>query len=208
MLYIFSDGSPLVYYLTRLKFGWDEQDFTVWVSITSIASSFTTFCFMPLLSYNWKLHDTTIGIFGSLFGLLCNLVKTFAYHPWMFYLSSAVGLISYAPSIIIRSFISKVIPGEELGSVYSMLASLEACVPLVTSPIFTVIYQKTIDYFPAAILLISGLLFLLIMIHLIAVLVIVKSTRIDIQLDTENDDRTVMIDNEVLSESTGEAMEA
>ena len=84
----------MIYYLTRLKFGWTEQDFTVWTAVTSISSSFATLAFMPLLSYKLKMHDSVIGIIGSVFGVAANLIRTFAPYPWMFYLSSAVGLVS------------------------------------------------------------------------------------------------------------------
>ena len=166
LFHYFLAGSSLIYYLTRLKFGWDEQDFTVWVAISSMSSSFATLCVMPLLSYKLRLHDATIGIIGSVFGVASNLVRTFAQVSWLFYLSSAVGLIAQAPAIVIRSYISKVVPADELGSVFSMVASLEACVPLVTSPLFTYVYKQTIDTFPSAILFISAALFLLITINL------------------------------------------
>ena len=192
----------MIYYLTRLKFGWTAQDFTVWVSITSITSSFATLCVMPLLCYKLKLHDTTIGIIGSVSGFACNIIRTFASHPWMFYLSTGVGLVSYGPSIIIRSFISKIIPSDELGSVFSMLASLEACVPLMTAPIFTIVYKKTIDYFPAAILMISGMMFVFIMIHFLVVFVLVRMSTPDMQQNTESGETCAIVDNEVIPDDT------
>jgi len=191
-------GSSLIYYLTRLKFGWDEQDFTVWVAISSMSSSFATLCVMPLLSYKLRLHDATIGIIGSVFGVASNLVRTFAQVSWLFYLSSAVGLIAQAPAIVIRSYISKVVPADELGSVFSMVASLEACVPLVTSPLFTYVYQQTIDTFPSAILFISAALYLLITINLSIVSTLVRMARPDIQSNIESEETAVIIDNEVL----------
>ena len=194
----FLAGSSLIYYLTRLKFGWDEQDFTVWVAISSMSSSFATLCVMPLLSYKLRLHDATIGIIGSVFGVASNLVRTFAQVSWLFYLSSAVGLIAQAPAIVIRSYISKVVPADELGSVFSMVASLEACVPLVTSPLFTYVYKQTIDTFPSAILFISAALYLLITINLSIVFTLVRLARPDIQQNIESEETAVIIDNEVL----------
>ena len=156
---------------------------------------------MPLLCYKLKLHDTTIGIIGSLSGFACNIVRTFASHPWMFYLSTGIGLISYGPSIIIRSFISKIIPSDELGSVFSMLASLEACVPLMTAPIFTMVYEKTINYFPAAILLISAIMFVFIMIHFLVVFVLVRMGTPDMQQNSENSETSAIVDNEVMPDN-------
>ena len=91
MYSFFTASSSLIYYLTRLKFGWTEQDFTEWVAISSIASSLATLCVMPLLSYKLKLHDSVIGIIGSVFGVASNLVLTFAPYSWMFYLGTAIG---------------------------------------------------------------------------------------------------------------------
>ena len=79
-----------------------------------------------------------------------------------------------APAVAIRSFISKITPAEELGSVFSILAALEACLPFMTSPIFTLVYKKTIDYFPGAVMLISAILFVLIIINLSVVYGLVR----------------------------------
>ena len=79
-----------------------------------------------------------------------------------------------------------------------MLASLEACVPLMTAPIFTIVYEKTIDYFPAAILLISAMMFVFIMIHFLIVFVLVKMRSPDVQQSIENDGTISIVDNEVI----------
>ena len=106
--------------------------------------------------------------------------------------------ILQAPSIVIRSFISKITPADELGSVFSLVASLEACVPLVTSPIYTLVYTKTIAYFPSAILLISAMLFVLVIINLSIVYTLVRMTRPDVEQNVENEETVGIIDNEVL----------
>ena len=83
-----------------------------------------------------------------------------------------------------------------------MLASLEACVPLMTAPIFTIVYKKTIDYFPAAILLISAIMFALIMIHFLIVFVLVRMGTPDMQQNSENDEIISILDNEVIPDSS------
>ena len=79
-----------------------------------------------------------------------------------------------------------------------MVASLEACVPLVTSPLFTYVYKQTIDTFPSAILFISAALYLLITINLSIVFTLVRLARPDIQQNIESEETAVIIDNEVL----------
>ena len=82
-----------------------------------------------------------------------------------------------------------------------MVASLEACVPLFTAPIFTLVYQQTIDYFPAAIILISAALFVLTMVNLIIVYVLVRMARPEQNIDTE--ETTAIINNEVINVNSG-----
>ena len=82
-----------------------------------------------------------------------------------------------------------------------MLASLEACVPLMTAPIFTIVYEKTINYFPAAILLISAILFVFIMIHFLVVFVLVRMGTPDMQQNSENSETSAIVDNEVMPDN-------
>ena len=67
----------------------------------------------------------------------------------------------------------QLIPGDELGKVYSLLAGLEAFVPVVASPVFSVIYNNTLDTFIGAVFLVeaglialSGIVFVIIFILL------------------------------------------
>ena len=44
--------------------------------------------------------------------------------------------------------LSKVTPNDEIGAIFSLLASLEAASPLVVSPLVTYVYDHTIHLFP------------------------------------------------------------
>ena len=83
-------------------------------------------------------------------------------------------------------------PAEELGRIFSLVASLEACVPLVTSPIMTIVYNNTLEYFPGAILLISALLYLLIIVNLSIVYLLVRIT----ERRQNSEERANIVDNE------------
>ena len=44
---------------------------------------------------------------------------------------------------------------SELGKIFSMVASLEAAVPLFAAPLFTFVYNHTLDSFPGAVFLVQ-----------------------------------------------------
>ena len=54
-------------------------------------------------------------------------------------------------STVIRSLLSKVVPDTDLGKVYSMLGCLEAAIPLVASPVLTIVYNSSLETFPGAV---------------------------------------------------------
>ena len=47
---------------------------------------------------------------------------------------------------------------SELGKIFSMVASLEAAVPLFAAPLFTFVYNHTLDSFPGAVFLVQVVL--------------------------------------------------
>jgi hypothetical protein len=81
---------------TRLQFSWTEQEYTVWSSVSTIATAVATFSVMPLLSYKMGLHDTIIGIIGAVTGIAATLNTAFATEPWMLYLSK------YLPNMFLK----------------------------------------------------------------------------------------------------------
>ena len=167
-------SSSIVYLFSRLKFDWSEQEFTIWMSLSTVASSLFTFGVIPIVSYKMKLHDALIGTMGAIFGIGKNVIWTLATSSWMMYLGSAVGLLSTAASIVIRAHLSKVAPADELGAIFSLLASLEAAVPLMTSPLMTLVYNSTLTTFPGAIMLLSAGLYVAITINLSIVYLLFK----------------------------------
>ena len=52
---------------------------------------------------------------------------------------------------------------SELGKIFSMVASLEAAVPLFAAPLFTFVYNHTLDSFPGAVFLVQVVLVLFIL---------------------------------------------
>ena len=69
----------------------------------------------------------------------------------------------------VRSYLSKITPENELGAIFSLLASLEAAIPLVISPFMTYVYDHTIDVFPGAIMILQAGIYILSIISLFSV---------------------------------------
>lgn len=58
-------------------------------------------------------------------------------------------------TIVARSMISKLVSKDEVGKIYSFLASGEAAIPLIAVPIYNFIYAESFESFPGAIYMFS-----------------------------------------------------
>lgn len=69
--------------------------------------------------------------------------------------------------VVIRSMLSKLVLSDELSHVYSVLASLESLVPLVSTFTYNLIYKATIEFFPGCVFVVfSGFLVVLLILLL------------------------------------------
>jgi len=194
------EAGSLVYLFARLKLDWTEQDYTKWSAAGLVLCSISTVGVMALLSFKWKIHDALIGIFGGISGALGRIVIAFATKSWMMYLGTVVGMISSMPAMTIRSYLSKVTPKENLGSIFSLLASLEAAIPIVISPLMTYVYKHTINVFPGAIMIVQAGIYILSISTLSIVYILSKKT-FDIEETTLVDnEETVDLSEESISE--------
>lgn len=53
-------------------------------------------------------------------------------------------------SPMIRTLMSKIVPQEEMGKLFSFFAPLEVLVSLLILPLYTLVYNTTIDVLPSA----------------------------------------------------------
>ena len=60
----------------------------------------------------------------------------------------SVGAMSMATSTIVRSIVSKIVAPSEIGTVFSLVSSMDSLVPIFVGPGLTELYNYTIDYFP------------------------------------------------------------
>jgi len=155
---IFSESS-IMYLYARKQFSWDEQQFTKFTTCVILVSGVSLFLAMPLLSLYWKVHDATIGVLATLSKITSLVIISIAPNGWVLFLGACCGFLSSLAAIVIRSMLSKVVSKAELGKVFSLLASLEAAVPLFAAPLFTTVYNNTLSTFPGAVFLVQASLF-------------------------------------------------
>nr|XP_027225182.1 uncharacterized protein LOC113817350 [Penaeus vannamei] len=136
---------------TRKKFSWDYNSFTLWSIVSTPLSSVGTIVVMPLLSYYFRVEDSMLGFAGGVSSLFTYVLRATAPAPWVFYLSSVVSLLSSTVLVASRAAVSKLAETTELGAVFAVLAASEAVIPVLSSFVYTYIYNATLETFPGTI---------------------------------------------------------
>ena len=155
---IYTDG--VLYLYVRKKFKWDEQIYTKFQTLSIIISGIGVFIAMPILSFHLKLHDALVGFLASCSKMISLLITSIAWNGLVLFMGSLTGFFFAFSSIVIRSMLSKCVTKAELGKIFSLLASLEALVPMFSAPIFTFIYTNSLETWSGAVFLVQSGIFL------------------------------------------------
>ncbi|XP_068219406.1 probable peptidoglycan muropeptide transporter SLC46 [Palaemon carinicauda] len=150
----------IAYLFVKIKFGWDYNQYVHLGIVRCFAGILGVGIMLPLLSYKLQVHDSVLGIIGCFSGVASSIVTGFAPSSWYMYLGTVVGGFSGLAALVNRSILSKIVPDEEIGKVFSMTAAFEAAVPLMSSPLYTLVYNTSIKSFPGAVYLMTSLFFL------------------------------------------------
>ncbi|XP_064107395.1 lysosomal proton-coupled steroid conjugate and bile acid symporter SLC46A3-like [Macrobrachium nipponense] len=148
-------GHQLKYLYTKAKFNWTYEQFVNLSIYDIVFGSVGTSLILPVLSYKLGMPDVALGLIGCISKTIGLLLIAISPVPWFLYLAATLSFMAGLPLIVTRAVISKLVPGEEVGAIFSLLASWEATVPLVSAPVYTFVYNATVATFPGTIYFVS-----------------------------------------------------
>ena len=110
------------------------------------------FALLPILSRILKLSDAVIATMGTLLTMVAYLLMALgpkswnlSWDPsWLMYLSAALQFNSII-TVTIRSQCTKEVEKSEIGKIFAVVALGQAVVPLISNPLFGLIYKATLD---------------------------------------------------------------
>lgn len=152
-------GSSNVFYLfARRQLHWTLREFTLFDSTTILLSTFGCFIGIAVLKKRLNFSDISIMIIGVASKIIDALIIGFATESWQLYLASTISLFRILIVPMNQSIITKFIPKDEVGKIFSMKTSLEAISSLLSSPLYTFVYTKTFTSFTGAYFMITALI--------------------------------------------------
>lgn len=142
------DEKPMTYLYTQFKFNWDTQAYSDFKTFQSIAYVIFMLTGIPLMSKVLGFRDTTIAMIGATAHMLARVFFCVATVPLIFYVGGAISGLGPVVGPIIRSMTSKVVPQNERGKVFALLACCDNAVPFISGVLYTQVYNATVGQQP------------------------------------------------------------
>ncbi|XP_065210767.1 probable peptidoglycan muropeptide transporter SLC46 [Planococcus citri] len=159
-----TQGEKTVFYLFfRYKFHWDERQFSVYTVYKNTGIILGTIFCSVVLSKHFKIHDGVIGMFAGFWDTVAVLGYLFAYRNWHLYVVPLFEVFHGTALSVCVSFFSKYYDNSEFGRLYAVLCVFGLMIPA-CHPAYNIIFQNTIDFFPAAFFILSASLDVIIII--------------------------------------------
>nr|CAD7257394.1 unnamed protein product [Timema shepardi] len=150
----------MLFLYTRLKFGWDIRDYSIYNSVGLILSITGTLLGLWVLTSLLKLPPAPLTMLAFSTNVVAAAIIAWSPSSWYLYLASGASFLSNIASPLCRTIIANSVQPHEIGKVFSLTSSLEAITPLAAGPLYTLLYNSTLNYFPGACYVLSAAMFL------------------------------------------------
>uniref|UniRef100_A0A0A9W4N6 Solute carrier family 46 member 3 n=1 Tax=Lygus hesperus TaxID=30085 RepID=A0A0A9W4N6_LYGHE len=146
------------YLFVRRRFKWDEVDFSLYSTYTTIVNLIGTALGISLLTHKLKMEDSMLGAVAYASKVVAAFFYAFASTSFSFYIVTLIEILGGTGMIAMRSIASKLVPSEELGKINSLFGVCEAVVPVLYQPLYSFVYYQTLSTFPGAFFIVGAIM--------------------------------------------------
>ncbi|XP_032520132.2 probable peptidoglycan muropeptide transporter SLC46 [Danaus plexippus] len=145
----------LEYFYSRKKLHWTLRDYTTFSAIGTVIAFVGGFFGIMICQRICRLGDIPFSIIAILSAILDNIIKLFAVQSWQMYLSTIASPLKGLTGPLMRSYVTKFLPTEDIAKVFALLCAVESLAPIIGPVIFNSLYSSTLSVFPGAIYILS-----------------------------------------------------
>lgn len=175
-VFTYNGGASVSYLFERERFGWSLPQHNIYESANIILSISGCIIGLSILKRFFKFSDMALIFVSLTSSVFDSSLKAFASLGWQMYAISAIALFRILASPMYRTLLTTIVPNNEIGKVFAATTSFEAISGMAASPLYTIVYSKTLLFFPGAFFLISAFVYSLNFLLAIFVM-IMKNTR-------------------------------
>ncbi|XP_016992815.2 probable peptidoglycan muropeptide transporter SLC46 [Drosophila takahashii] len=153
--------STVNYMFMRKQFDYTVQDYSVFNAARVVIQVVGSTIAMILLRRLLGMSTIMMTLLAFACCVLESTVRATAVYGSEMYLALILGMMRGVMSPMCKAILSHVTPSSELGKIFSLTTSLQSISPLGAAPLYTAVYQATVNFYPGIFNFISvGLYFL------------------------------------------------
>uniref|UniRef100_A0A1Q3FGF0 Putative transporter add1 major facilitator superfamily n=1 Tax=Culex tarsalis TaxID=7177 RepID=A0A1Q3FGF0_CULTA len=154
------EGTGTVYFLfLRERFGWTVKEFSFYDATAILFMIVGNLVGMYGIKKLLGVSESILAAIGfSCYAIHSGIVAV-AYEPWHLYLAIVISMMKGIAGPMGRAVISKTVPPNDIGKIFSLTTSIESLTPLLSAPVYTYVYRMTLPWYPGAFSIISATVF-------------------------------------------------
>ncbi|XP_013137271.1 PREDICTED: proton-coupled folate transporter-like [Papilio polytes] len=146
----------LEYLYSRTKLNWALDDYNTFSAVSTAILFVGSFFGIMVVQKLLRISDLTFAIMSMCMSGTEFFLKAFAVTSWQMYLSVSVSFFKDLSGSLIRSFVTKSFPVEDIAKIFALMCALEGLCPIVAPIVYNTIYGLTLTTFPGTFYLMSS----------------------------------------------------
>ncbi|XP_053967215.1 uncharacterized protein LOC128868765 [Anastrepha ludens] len=157
-----TQGETNVFYLfLRNKFNVTLQDFTTFNAAAIVIKMVGCAIVLVLLRVLFKVPITVVSMLGLAGCFLDSATRALAQQFWEMYLAALMGFMGGINSPMLQAVLAGLVDATEIGKIYAVISSLQTLSPLLSAPVYTGIYNASLETYPGAFFVLSSGIYLI-----------------------------------------------
>nr|XP_042895374.1 solute carrier family 46 member 3 isoform X2 [Parasteatoda tepidariorum]XP_042895375.1 solute carrier family 46 member 3 isoform X3 [Parasteatoda tepidariorum]XP_042895378.1 solute carrier family 46 member 3 isoform X2 [Parasteatoda tepidariorum]XP_042895379.1 solute carrier family 46 member 3 isoform X2 [Parasteatoda tepidariorum] len=129
------------------QFNWGNTEYSTITAMYSVIALVLLVIILPLLK-KIKASDAQLGLIGTTSLLIKFIGMGLSFKEIVFHAANLLGLLSACAPLAARSRISKVVSNDDIGKVFSFVATAESLLPVMTTVLISQIFNAFLEIFP------------------------------------------------------------
>ncbi|XP_014483618.1 PREDICTED: proton-coupled folate transporter-like isoform X2 [Dinoponera quadriceps] len=176
LLLITLQGELTIGYLfASARLSWNVKQYSTYVGVSVVLGIFGTILGIKLMRQCAELPEAIIAIISVISSLSSSLMRAFIWQSWHMYLATSMGSFSDLSRPMIRAVLSKTVPLQDMGKIFSLTSSLETLLPFAAASLYTFLYSHYMPpVYPVPVWFLSAAFYIMTIILLINIQIMIK----------------------------------
>ncbi|XP_071038050.1 uncharacterized protein [Parasteatoda tepidariorum] len=147
-MYFQAGSLAIAFPYTRRLFKWDVPRYSYTTTFFSLLNAVATLTLVPILNKRLLVHEAGVGLIGILSLMAKMILMSLTMSESIIFYAWFAGTMYACGGIAVRSRMSKLVSKQELGKVFSLLATCESLTPVLGTISMTQIYNSSVHFYP------------------------------------------------------------